>query len=146
MGIVSKFGKSSGKAPRSLVDFSAPDEQARLSRTALKAFLSLCDNWAISDEVAFKLSGLDFDEWQMVKSADDTTILNQDQLTRMSALIGVFKSLNLLFADSFANEWPKTPNKGPLFDGQTPIDLMVAGGIPMMLKVRGHIDALRGGV
>jgi Protein of unknown function (DUF2384) len=127
-------------------NFSSSVERTRLSKTALKAFLNICDRWMASGEVALELSGLDVDEWQMVKSSDFEITLNQDQLTRISALVGIFKGLNLLFVDSFANDWPNTKNTGPLFGGQTPIELMLTGGIPMMLKVRSHVDALRGGI
>ena len=146
MGDVVKFTKGAAIASALVGNFSSFENRERLSKTALKAFLSLCDKWAISDSAALDLSGLDVDEWEMAKSADYAAVLNQDQLTRVSALVGVYKGLNLLFADNYANEWPMTSNNGPLFGGQTPIDLMVAGGIPMMLKVRSHIDALRGGI
>lgn len=72
--------------------------------------------------------------------------LSQDVLTRASFLIGIYKGLHLLFSDPLADEWVSLPNDGPLFRGQRPIDVMIAGGIPVMLDVRRHIDALRGGL
>jgi hypothetical protein len=72
--------------------------------------------------------------------------LNQDQLTRISALVGTLKGLRLLFADDLSERWPRLPNKGQLFDGKTPIDCMIEGGIPRMLDIRRHVDALRGGL
>jgi uncharacterized protein (DUF2384 family) len=71
--------------------------------------------------------------------------LSQDQLTRVSALVGVFKGLHLLFADEMADRWMRLPNKGPLFENRTPIEAMIEGGIPIMLDVRRHVDALRAG-
>jgi hypothetical protein len=38
------------------------------------------------------------------------------------------------------------PNRGPLFGGLTPVESMIEGGIPQMLDVRRHVDALRGGL
>jgi Protein of unknown function (DUF2384) len=38
------------------------------------------------------------------------------------------------------------PNRGPLFQGQTPIGFMETGGLPAIIQVRGYIDAVRGGV
>ncbi|MFN9008522.1 MAG: DUF2384 domain-containing protein [Hyphomonadaceae bacterium] len=146
MGNVVKIG-GIGATPTAVIgNFSSADDRQRLTKTALKAFMALCESWAVADEVALELSGLDEDEWKMVRSPEYTLVLNQDQLTRVSALVGAFKGLNLLFADGFANKWPTTKNSGPLFGGATPVELMLAGGIPMMLKVRGHIDALRGGI
>lgn len=40
----------------------------------------------------------------------------------------------------------QTSNKGPLFEGRRPIDVMIEGGIPKLLLVRRHVDALRGGL
>ena len=72
--------------------------------------------------------------------------LSQDQLTRVSALVGVYKGLHLLFADGTADEWARRPNRGPLFDRRTPIEAMIEGGIPRMLDVRRYVDAVRGGL
>ncbi len=65
---------------------------------------------------------------------------------RVSALIGVFKGLHLLFGDEMADRWPRLRNSGPLFGNLTPIEAMVQGGIPRMLDVRRYVDALRGGL
>ena len=72
--------------------------------------------------------------------------LTQDQLTRVSALVGVYKGLHLLFADETADEWARRHDSGPLFDRETPIQAMIEGGIPRMLEVRRYIDAVRGGL
>ena len=49
-------------------------------------------------------------------------------------------------SDPLADDWVRLPNQGPLFAGRRPLDLMRAGGIPAMLEVRRHVDALRGGL
>jgi hypothetical protein len=64
----------------------------------------------------------------------------------VSALIGIYKGLHLLFADSMADRWPRLANKGPLFNRETPIQAMIEGGIPHMIEVRRYIDAVRGGL
>ena len=60
--------------------------------------------------------------------------------------MGIFKGLHLLFADDMANRWPRLANSGPLFQNLTPITAMQQGGIPLMLDIRQHVDALRGGL
>lgn len=72
--------------------------------------------------------------------------ISHDVLTRISALIGIFKDLTLLFSEPLSAEWMRLPNKGPLYGGRRPLDVMIEGGIPKMLVVRRHIDALRGGL
>jgi hypothetical protein len=84
--------------------------------------------------------------WERIKRGAWDQTLNQDQLTRVSAMVGVFKGLHLVFADSMADRWPRLKNKGPLFEGLAPIEAMIQGGIPYMLDVRHHVDAVRGGL
>jgi hypothetical protein len=84
--------------------------------------------------------------WFRIKKGEWAGALSQDALTRMSALIGIFKGLRLLFSEPLSEEWVRLPNKGPLYGGRRPLDAMIEGGIPVMLEVRRHIDALRGGL
>lgn len=72
--------------------------------------------------------------------------LSQDTLTRVSALLGIYKGLRLFFSQPLADEWVKRPNNGPLFEGRRPIDLMIEGGVPELLAVRRHVHALLGGL
>ena len=58
----------------------------------------------------------------------------------------MFKGLRLLFNGPLTYGWPKAANAGPDFLGRTPIEVMIAGGIPSMMRVRQHVDALRGGM
>ena len=74
------------------------------------------------------------------------TIVTDVTFTRVSALVGIYKGLNLLFADGMADRWPRLVNRGPLFDRRTPIACMIEGGIPLMLEIRRHVDAIRGGI
>jgi hypothetical protein len=67
-------------------------------------------------------------------------------MTRISALVGVYKGLHLLFVDDMADRWPNLNNKGPLFVRLSPIESMIKGGIPQMLDVRRYVDAVRGGL
>ena len=53
--------------------------------------------------------------------------MSQDQMTRISALVGIYKGLHLLFADDMADRWPSLENSGPLFARRSPIVSMVEG-------------------
>ena len=90
--------------------------------------------------------GVSGSTWDRIKRKAWDGTLSQDQLTRISALVGVFKGLHLLFADKMSDEWPRLPNKGPIFARTTPIEAMIEGGIPRMLEVRRYVDAVRGGL
>ena len=68
-------------------------------------------------------------------------ILDQDKLTRISYLTGVFNALNALHGEELADKWVNLPNKNRLFNNQTPLDYMIKGGIPAMQNVRSLLDA-----
>jgi len=125
--------------------FAEESDRVRLSQVALKAFLALGKAWDLSNAKASSLLGVSPSTLDRMKRGYRPT-LSQDQLTRVSALVGVYKGLHLLFADATADEWARRPNSGPLFDRETPIEAMIQGGIPRMLEIRRYIDAVRGGL
>src|SRR5690349_4888381 len=132
-------------ADTGLQTFAAEEDRRRLTRPALKAVVRLADRWGASNAEAAALVGVSESTWDRIKAGRWEGVLNQDQLTRASALIGIFKGLHLLFADSMADRWPGLPNRGPVFDRSSPVRAMIEGGIPRMLETRQYIDALRGG-
>ena len=126
--------------------FSESATRSRLSGTATKAFARLVKAWGLSNPESAALLGVSQSTWERMKRGARAEALSQDQLTRVSALVGMFKGLNLLFADDMADRWPQLPNTGPLFENKRPIDAMIEGGIPRMLEIRRYIDAVRGGI
>jgi uncharacterized protein (DUF2384 family) len=126
--------------------FSQEADRKRLSGVAIKAFKRVVEAWRLPNADAAALLGVSASTWDRIKKGSRTETLSQDQLTRASAVIGLYKGLELLFADDKARRWPMQKNRGPLFAGATPIEAMIVGGIPMMLDVRRYIDAVRGGL
>lgn len=126
--------------------FAETPERRRLSATALKAFVRLAERWELGNGEASTLLGVSASTWDRIKAGRWDGELSQDQLTRVSALVGIFKGLHLLFADGMADRWPRLPNRGPIFERSSPIAAMVEGGIPRMLETRRYVDALRGGL
>lgn len=131
--------------PIAMQTFALEGDRARLSPVAVKAFLGVIEAWDVSNRDAAELvsvSGSTFDRMKRGERID----LGQDQLTRVSALVGIYKGLHLMFADAMADQWPTLRNSGPLFKGVSPVAAMKAGGIPKMLDTRRYIDAVRGGL
>ncbi|MDJ0977296.1 MAG: DUF2384 domain-containing protein [Erythrobacter sp.] len=129
-----------------LQTFSNENDRGRLTSAAVKAVLRLTDAWGTSNAEGSALLGVSLSTWDRMKAGTWEGTLSQDQLTRASALIGLFKGLHLLFANDMADRWPKLENKAPVFDRMSPVDAMIEGGIPRMLETRQYIDALRGGL
>lgn len=126
--------------------FSDEGERTRLSSTALKAYRRLASQWDLTSQQAASLLGVSVSTWERLKPDRVEKTLTQDQMTRISALVGIYKALHLLFSDEMADRWLQLANSGPLFDRRTPIAAMVEGGIPHMLEVRRYLDAVRGGL
>ncbi len=139
--------KTPSNPPVGLQTFASESDRARLTGTALRAYRSLTRRWGLNNNEAAGLLGVSGSTWDRIKRDDrGATPLSQDQLTRISALTGIFKGLHLLFADGMADRWPRLPNEGPLFGRRAPIDAMMEGGIPSMIEIRRYIDAVRGGL
>lgn len=132
-------------APSALVDLSSKPERERLSRSALKGFFHIMENWKIRDEDArLLLGGVSNGPFYEMKK-DPDKVLDADKLTRVSYLIGIFKGLNILYSEKLADAWVQLPNTNRIFGGQTPLAFMARGGIGAMAIVRRLLDARRGG-
>lgn len=124
-----------------------PETRRRLTPASVEAMVRLAEIWRLtSAEVCALLGDMSERTWFRIKKGDWPGALSQDTLTRISALVGIFKGLRLLFSAPLADDWVRLANKGPLYGGRSPLDAMIAGGIPRMLEVRRHVDALRGGL
>lgn len=133
-------------APAEPQTFARPEDRARLSAPALRAFRALADQWALNNAEAAALLGVSESTWDRIKRCAWDQPLSQDQLTRASAVIGLYKGLHLLFVDGMADRWPKLANAGPTFRRKSPVEAMIEGGIPVMLETRLLVDAVRGGL
>ena len=117
-----------------------------LQAVGLKAFSRIADTWALTAREAAALADMSLSTWKRARKPDFSGNLTQDQLLRLSALVGLYKALQLYFDPPLSSEWAKLPNRGPEFDGARPLDAMISGGLPKIMRVRNYVDALRGGV
>lgn len=145
MGLVIEREQPGAAAP-DLQSFADEADRRRLTPAATKAIVRLAAAWGAGNADSAALLGVSQSSWDRIKAGRWEGVLSQDQLTRASALIGIFKGLHLLFADGMADRWPTLPNRGPVFARRSPVAAMIEGGIPRMLETRQYIDALRGGL
>ena len=126
------------------VDLSNKAAQARLSRVAVPAFFKLAQAWTLKDEAARQLlGGISNGAFYQLKAAGRKT-LDQDRLTRISLLLGIFRALNILYSRKLADAWIGLPNTNPMFHGDAPLSYMLKGGVPAFVRVRQLLDARRG--
>jgi hypothetical protein len=140
------FGFEERPSPHFSSSFADEEDRARLSPAALAAMKGIAAHWHLRGDEVAALLGVSPSTWDRMAAGKWGQSLSQDQLTRVSAIVGTFKALHLLFADDMADRWARLRNRGPLFENRTPIEAMIEGGIPTMLDVRRHVDALRGGL
>jgi hypothetical protein len=134
-------GFSAAKA----VDLSDRDIQGRLSASAILAFFKLTQAWRLRDEAARQLlGGVSNGAFYQLKQGQKKS-LDQDKLTRISLLLGIFRALNVLYSRKLADAWAGLPNSNPMFEGEAPVRYMIKGGVPAMVRVRQLLDARRGG-
>ncbi len=150
---VSKFPLASRQAvypaslyiPPEFPNLGDPDQRRQLSPVAMRTFLNIMRHWQVRDEDARLLMGGvsngTFYSWK----AGGAKQLEQDRLLRISYLIGIFKSLNILFSPQLADRWVRLPNTNDIFNTRTPLEYMLRGGAPAMDTVRRLLDARRGG-
>ena len=124
-----------------------PVKTKETSVTALKAFFSLADKWELSREQAMILLGIDststYANWKKGQSG----ALPKDTLERISYLLGIHKSLRILFSRNIDSvyQWVRKPNGHPFFSGKSALERMLSGNVADLYIVRQYLDAQRGG-
>lgn len=130
---------------RKLPDLADPATRARLSTAAVTAFFAIVDKWQLRNEDAMALLGGASHGRYFELKRKRKGVLSQDELTRISLLIGIFKALNILFGPRLANQWTSRPNTNPMFNGAPPLHYLTRGGVLAMIGVRRLLDSRRGG-
>jgi hypothetical protein len=127
------------------VDLSSKENRTRLSRSAIEGLIRIATHWKLrDDDTRSLLGGISTGSFYSLKSRATKT-LDEDQLTRVSLLIGIYKALNILYSQKLADAWIDLPNTNPMFGGGSPLNYLKKGGIPAFLRVRQLLDARRGG-
>lgn len=120
-------------------------DTASRQAVALKAFARIVAAWGLPQREAAALADMSESTWKRARKPGYSGELTRDQMLRLSALIGLYKALELYFDEPVSRAWVRLANRGPEFDGLRPVDAMIAGGLPKILRVRTYLDALRGG-
>jgi hypothetical protein len=122
-----------------------PAVRRALSGPALRTFFNIAEAWHLNVAEQRGLLGWPpASTFHKYKSGAHGT-LSYDTLTRLSLMLGIYKDLQVLYAEpAFADRWPRMPNSHPLFGGRPPLELMVAGGLDGLHQVRRLLDGRRG--
>ncbi|MGL5362406.1 MAG: MbcA/ParS/Xre antitoxin family protein [Bosea sp. (in: a-proteobacteria)] len=126
--------------PHAFVTSPVTDTEAAAS---FRAIVNLFRLWDLTDEQAATLTDLPLRTYRRWKAGEQGRI-NRDGKARLSNLLGIHKALRLIFREPQRGyAWIKAPNAA--FDGATALDIMLAGELTDLMRVRRHLDAERGG-
>lgn len=105
-----------------------------------RAIVRLFDAWGLSDREARELlGGIGQHTWLRWK--DNRKIrISRDLGTRLGLLLSIHSSLRIIYHDkSVGNAWVRKSNE--VFEGRTPLDIMISGTIFSMARVRNYLLA-----
>ena len=124
---------------------ATPTADKDLSGPALRAFFRIAAAWKLGARQERVLLGnppeSTFFKWKKAQQGN----LPRDVLERISYVLGIYKSLQVLFPDAArADEWISRPNSAPLFQGQSALQRMLSGNVGDLFVVRQYLDAQRG--
>lgn len=109
---------------------------------ALRTVLNILDAWDVTPRDRMAILGCDqdmYDRWIKTHELGET---HEDTLERLSYVLGIWKALQILFPDqAAANTWIHRSNNSPVFNGKTPLSIMVKGRIEDLSLVRIFLDS-----
>lgn len=131
-----------------LAPVAAPEASPeRMAAAGLRAFMRIAEAWKLSVDEQLALLGQPprstFFAW---RKQPEKAALSRDTLERLSNLLGIWKSLQILLPDAAAADaWVRQPNTATPFGGQSALQRMLAGNVSDLNLVRRYLDGVRGG-
>lgn len=111
----------------------------------LRAFARIAEAWGLTIAEQLKLLGIASRSTYFKWRREQAPRLPQDTLERLSYLLGIYKSLQILLPDpGAADEWVRKPNSAAPFGGGSALERMLSGQVADLYVVRQYLDAERG--
>ncbi len=119
----------------------------RMAAAGLRAFAGIAQAWGLSVDEQLALLGQPprstFFAW---RKHPERASLPRDTLERLSNLLGIYKSLQILLPDAAAADaWVRRPNSDAPFGGASALQCMLGGNVSDLNLVRRYLDGVRGG-
>ncbi len=119
----------------------------RMSAAGLRAFERIAELWQLTVDEQLCLLGQPprstFFAW---RKQPEQARLPRDTLERLSNVLGIYKSLQILLPEpAAADAWVRQPNTAPLMGGRSALQHMLAGNMSDLHGVRRYLDSVRGG-
>ncbi|HZX17722.1 MAG TPA: MbcA/ParS/Xre antitoxin family protein [Pseudomonas sp.] len=126
-------------------DLALDLDSTKAGQVALKFFFNLMEKWDCTVEQQMILLG-SIGRSTLYKYRQLPEVrLPRDTMERVSYLMGIHKSLRILFGDKPSTyEWIKKANSEAPFNGNSALQMMLAGGVVDLADVRRYLDGVRG--
>jgi hypothetical protein len=128
---------------------SAPPDigPERMAAAGLRAFGRIAEAWGLTvDEQLLLLGQPPRSTYFAWRKHPEKAVVSRDTLERLSNVLGIYKSLQILLPDAAAADaWVRQPNSAALFGGGTALSRMLAGNVSDLNLVRRYLDGVRGG-
>src|SRR5947208_3109101 len=104
----------------------APKERERLGGPGLRTFAAIAELWGLSETQRLHVLGFPgrstYHHWLGKARERKRLLLPVDSLLRISAVLGIYKALQILFArEEDEKAWLTKPHDAPAFGGQPPL-------------------------
>lgn len=125
---------------------TSPENRARVSGAVLRTFLNIATALELDLGEARGFLGMpaaaEFRSWQDAARAEEPLMLETDVVLRISAVLGIYKSLRVLYrTEEQGLDWLRSSNHGSQFNGRALIELMLSGFEPGLMDVRRYLLA-----
>lgn len=115
-------------------------EQRNIQDIVLRAIPRLLALWKLQPAECEGLLSMTEDQWRQVVDGSYKMDLTEEQVLRSSALLSIYRSLEICFSKPISDCWISLPNSGPTTQGQRPVDAMIEAGLPKFLEIRRYLE------
>ena len=123
---------------------AAPEISNAEGEAMARAIVKLFARWDVSDaQACILLGGLSSRTWARWKTGAIGRV-PRDLKARLSNLMGIHKALRIIFTEADRSYgWVARPNEA--FGGASALDVMLAGELTDIMRIRRYLDSVRGG-
>ncbi len=119
----------------------------QMAAAGLRAFARIAEAWGLTvDEQLVLLGRPPRSTYFAWRKQPERAAVPRDTLERLSNLLGIWKSLQILLPEpAAADAWLRRPNTAEAFGGRSALERMLAGNVVDIHYVRRYLDGVRGG-
>jgi len=126
------------------------DELKAMTQVGFKVFLAIKDDWGLTPAQCMVLLGLEESNrstWNLwlsrFRQGKDIGTFDRDRLERLSHLAQIYRGVTSAFPDErHGLGWLSAPNTNPVFQGASPLEKMLSGGMQDLASVQSYLEAV----